>query len=38
MRTKNMDMQDKILKLSEIYDGNVPRSEVPETVSPEPRN
>ena len=29
MRTKNMDMQDKILKLSEIYDGNVPRSEVP---------
>jgi len=30
MRTKNMDMQDKILKLSEIYDGNVPRSEAPE--------
>ena len=29
MRTKNMDMQDKILKLSEIYDDNVPRSEVP---------
>ena len=29
MRTKNMDMQDKILKLSEIYDGNVSRSEVP---------
>lgn len=25
-----MDMQDKILKLSEIYDGNVPRSEAPE--------
>ena len=24
-----MDMQDKILKLSEIYDDNVPRSEVP---------
>lgn len=34
MRTKNMDMQDKILKLSEIYDGNVPRSEAPETRSP----
>jgi hypothetical protein len=30
MRTKNMDMQDKILKLSEIYDGNVSRSEVNE--------
>ena len=30
MRTKNMDMQDKILKLSEIYDGNVSRSEAPE--------
>ena len=30
MRTKNMDMQDKILKLSEIYDDNVPRSEAPE--------
>ena len=29
MRTKNMDMQDKILKLSEIYDGNVSRSEAP---------
>ena len=25
-----MDMQDKILKLSEIYDDNVPRSEAPE--------
>ena len=36
MRTKNMDMQDKILKLSEIYDGNVPRSEAPEPRSPEP--
>lgn len=31
-----MDMQDKILKLSEIYDGNVPRSEAPEPRSPEP--
>jgi hypothetical protein len=30
MRTKNMDMQDKILKLSEIYDDNVSRSEVNE--------
>ena len=36
MRTKNMDMQDKILKLSEIYDGNVPRSETPEPRSSEP--
>ena len=36
MRTKNMDMQDKILKLSEIYDDNVPRSEAPEPRSPEP--
>ena len=36
MRTKNMDMQDKILKLSEIYDGNVPISEAPEPRSPEP--
>jgi hypothetical protein len=30
MRTKNIDMQDKILKLSEIYDDNVSRSEVNE--------
>ena len=36
MRTKNMHMQDKILKLSEIYDDNVPRSEAPEPRSPEP--
>ena len=37
MRTKNMDMQDKILKLSEIYDGNVPRSEAPEPTTTESR-
>ena len=36
MRTKNMDMEDKILKLSEIYDGNAPRSEAAEPRSPEP--
>lgn len=35
MRTKNMDMQDKILKLSEIYDGNVLRSEAPEPTGTE---
>ncbi len=31
-----MDMQDKILKLSEIYDDNVPRSEAPEATQQNP--